>query len=478
MPSLAATDSEKSQGSPPPDRGTAVLNTPFFIKGRAVVESSVEHALRDGVVLAVPELSLDELIWSRREEGPAFDLTTRDVLSFLDAVSRSLRDDQESLLAASAKSLERVSPLSQTVIESSYADLWRIFLPDTLRFQIDQELNGPARLDGWSAVTRGDDIIRVRAYPPRLAHILPGSAPVASALTIARSALTKGLHLLKMASNDPFTTTAILRVMASVDADHPIVRSFSSVYWRGGDAAVEDAVFRSQYFDKLVVWGGDSAIRTAQKYVAPGFEVVSFDPKTSISLIGRETFESPERIQEVAALAATDSTLFNQESCSASRYHFVEGSIDEVDEYCEALARQLGVERARSSSPAGQISSDVREEIDALRALEPLYRVWGEYDGTGLVVRSDEPVSFFPTNKTVNVVVVPSLEDAVRYCTVATQTVGMYPAERKQDFRDSLCSMGAQRIVTLGKAGSSSSGLPHDGFYPLHRMVRWLKDED
>ena len=71
-----------------------------------------------------------------------------------------------------------------------------------------------------------------------------------------------------------------------------------------------------------------------------------------------------------------------------------------------------------------------------------------------------------------------TLRDAVRYANVATQTVGVYPAARKVEVRDALASAGVQRVVTLGKAVGPGPGLPHDGFYPLHRFVRWVNDED
>ena len=81
--------------------------------------------------------------------------------------------------------------------------------------------------------------------------------------------------------------------MAALDPDHPVTRSFSAVYWKGGDTAVESAILRPQFFDKLVVWGGDTAVRNALKYAGPGFEIVSFDPKVSMSMIGRETSKAP-----------------------------------------------------------------------------------------------------------------------------------------------------------------------------------------
>jgi hypothetical protein len=34
-----------------------------------------------------------------------------------------------------------------------------------------------------------------------------------------------------------------------------------------------------------------------------------------------------------------------------------------------------------------------------------------------------------------------------------------------------------QRIVPLGEVLDAIPGLPHDGFYPLHRFVRWLVDD-
>src|SRR3546814_4539486 len=96
-------------------------------------------------------------------------------------------------------------------------------------------------------------------------------------------------------------STSLLRPMADVGPNHPTTRSFSAAYWRGGDASLESHIFRSQYYDKLVVWGGDAAVRHAMKYAAPGFEIVSFDPKVSISLVGREAFQSPETITAAAA---------------------------------------------------------------------------------------------------------------------------------------------------------------------------------
>ena len=93
------------------------------------------------------------------------------------------------------------------------------------------------------------------------------------------------------------------------------------------------------------------------------------------------------------------------------------------------------------------------------------------------MIRSEEPVEFHPDGRVVNVVPVKSLADAVVHANVATQTVGVYPASRKSDLRNALAAAGVQRVVSLGMAGGVETGIPHDGFLPLQRFVRWVNDE-
>jgi hypothetical protein len=169
--------------------------------------------------------------------------------------------------------------------------------------------------------------------------------------------------------------------------------------------------------------------------------------------------------------------VLNQEACVASRFIFVEGSRMQVDRFCERLHRRI-VERAAASGDARLLDLDLREQIESLMMMDEDYRVWGKPDGQGCVIRSDEPVDFHPINKTANVVCVPSLDEAMRFVNVATQTVGFYPFNRMADYRDRLASGGAQRIVHLGEAGPSTIGNPHDAMYPLHRFVHWMAHED
>lgn len=451
---------------------STAVQVPHVIKGQLVT-----GATEDFGSFVSPKLDLDELVWLRQAPGPAFDVPIREIIDFLVAVGEALDYDANPYLQDALEQSLRHNTLDRRILENTYRSVRYFFEREALEFQVANDTGFDA-IDGWAQIARPDGgSARVRAFPPRLVHIVAGNTPAVAVTTIVRGALSKGVHLLKLPANDLFTASAILRTMADVDPEHPTLKSFSAVYWKGGDASVESAIMRPQFFDKLVVWGGDSSIRGALQYAGPGFEIVSFDPKVSISFLGREAYASDALLREAAARAATDVTLFNQDACAASRYIYAEGDTDQVDRFCELLADELRQERFLSSAFAAPLAGDLQDEIEILRGLEPFYRVWGDYSGAGLVVRSDDPVDFYPMSKTVNVVTVPSLEGAVRHANVATQTVGVYPPSRAQALRDDLASQGVQRVVPLGEVATNIEGLPHDGFYPIRRVMRWVLDE-
>lgn len=448
------------------------------VQGRPRFGADEELGVVEGVRLAKPAVALDEIVSVRKVPGPAFDVPLAEIIEVLAATGQALRRDDGGHLGEALAQLRATSTLDASILDNAYADLWRAFDPDRALFQVRNELGAVEFLDGWHPREGHDGrVTAVRAFPPRLVHVMAGNAPGLAASSLVRSALTKGVHLIKLPSNDLFTTPGLLRTMAAVAPDHPVVASFSALYWRGGDEEIESALFRPQFFDKLVAWGGEATIRNAVRYIGPGFELVSFDPKNSISLVGREAFESEESLRAAAEAAAIDATLFNQDACVSARFQFVEGSEVDADRFADALLPELGKARRSASEHATPVPPEMRDEIEALRAMSQFYRVVGRYDGTGMVIRSDEPVDFQPTGKIVNVVPVPSFAAAAEFADVSTQTVGIYPSQRKSEVRDSLAAAGVQRVVDLGSAGQMPPGFPHDGFLPLHRFVRWVNDE-
>ena len=461
------------------DAAPSVVAAPFFIRGELVTGQDVTHKSRDlGVTFATPRIPLDRAVPPRTEVPPLLNVPLKEIIDFLVETGQRIRNPNNVFMQecidrmCSTHILPREVVQNQAMYAAAYLDKRRLMA------EVEQNFPDPKALDGW--VPKQDFTGRksfVRAFAPRLIHVLPGNSPGVAVKSIAQGAMVKAINLFKMSSSDPFTTVAILRIMADIDPNHPIVKSMSAVYWRGGDDAVEQVLYRPQYFDKIVAWGGGDAINNVIKYLGPGFQLVSFDPKTSISMVGKEAFVSEETLDRVADLASADVMTLNQEACVASRFQFVEGTQEQVDRFCEKLHKYIA-KRAAASGDIRSLDMELREQIETLTLMDDEYGVWGKPDGKGIVIRSEEPVDFHPINKTANVVRVDSLDSAVKYINVATQTVGFFPFERMANYRDRLASGGAQRVVHLGEAGPSTIGNPHDAMYPLHRFVHWMAHED
>jgi hypothetical protein len=455
------------------------LSAPHFVQGVVVEGDTVHHRSRDlGADFATPAIDLDALILPRSELPPLLDVKLSEIIDFLVETGQRLELDRNPYLQECLELIAATNPLPRRVVENLYRQAPYFLTRPLLESIVDSNFADREALDGW--VERTDphgNKGAIRAFPPRMVHMLAGNAPSGCISSIAQGALVKAVNIFKMPSSDPFTTVAVLRTMAEIDPDHPVVRSMSAVYWPGGDKTIEQTLYRPQYIDKIVAWGGGDAINNVIKYLGPGLQLVSFDPKASISMIGREAFETDDSIAEVADKLAEDTTVFNQEACLASRYAFVEGEQDRIEAFCAELAERLAVDRDFASAQAPPPPADVREEVEVMSAMGEL-KTWGGFDGRGLVILSDRPVEFQPSNKTSNVVMVPSLEDAVRYVNVATQTIGVYPYERKATLRDRVASAGGQRICRLGTANAHVLGSPHDAMYPLQRFVHWISDDD
>jgi hypothetical protein len=450
------------------------LPVDFVLRGEVHDRHEVEMAAPDGVTLVTPKVELDSLVWPRSAGFPAADLSLDEVLDFLAATGRALERDEQGHVATALQRIEAVNPLGGGQLKAHMRAAIGLFDRDLMRFEYEAALGFQG--DGWRTVTAPNGTtFDQRWMPSRMVHVLAGNTPHGGPTAIIRTSLVRGVALMKLPSNDPFTTVAVLKTMRELDPAHPLVRSFSAAYWRGGDASVESVIFRPQFFTKIVAWGGDAAIRNVVKYLGPGLELISFDPKTSISVIGRETFSSADRIREVAALAVED--VGYQEGCGRSRHQFVEATVEQADAYSEALLDAMHAFHERVQGVNKPTPREVVEETDGLRHLEPDYRVWGEYDGSGLVVRSDEPVDFYPDGRTVNVVRLDDVRQVLPYINAATQTVGVYPRELRFALRDDLGANGVDRVTALGSAGAggtSGFGSPKDGMMPLQRFVRWI----
>jgi hypothetical protein len=235
-----------------------------------------------------------------------------------------------------------------------------------------------------------------------------------------------------------------------------------------------------------------------QRYLVPGIELIAFNPKWSISIVGREALESEAAMREAAHGIAVRTGEWNQTGCSCTRVAYVEcdtdeESLDRLERLGRAVYEAFGRLPAGFSTAPKRPDPELDAELDAVALDDEFYRVIGDSAFGGVVVsRTDEPVDFADqlNNRIVNLVPVADIARADRWVRGdETQTIGVYPARLREQLRDELATYGAQRIVPLVTDPSRVSHTPsradprqhyrgtHDGTEPLRRMVRWVVDE-
>lgn len=384
----------------------------------------------------------------------------------------------------------QTAPMTPPLVRNQYARLPSLFT----REEIDDMINqiGRPYLESWvlDRTTSTGAKRYVKAFGARAIHIVAGNSPVLSAVTAMRNAVARGDAIIKAPSNDPFTGIAVARTMIDMAPDHPITRHLSIAYWKGGDEAFESKLYQPHNVEKIVAWGGFASVKHVTKYIQPGIELISLDPKRSISIIGPEAFTDDASMDEVAKRVAADFGAHNQEVCASARVVYVlSGSDDKGIELTTDLARRA-YDRLRmlpehvSTKPKFGINRDLKSQLDSASLLDDFYEVVGGDDDDGAVIVSKlpEPVDFAPslTNRVANFVPVDSIEDVYPRIDAYCQTIGIYPEKLVPEIQDRLALAGGQRMVSLGYAGMAATGFgaPQDGVEPVRRLCKFIFREE
>ncbi|MCU1388127.1 MAG: long-chain-fatty-acyl-CoA reductase [Ilumatobacteraceae bacterium] len=475
-----------------------VVDIPFLIRGRIIEPGpdGVEHSGRAGARFRTPDprkYAADLVLRDASDLKDLHDTPIDEIIDFLAELGPLLALDCNPLMRAAFELALQAGELTEPVLRPVYDSVPGLFVRSRLSGQVDK-LIGKEYLDGWVELGRpGRSTMRMRAIGTRNLHIIAGNVPLVAAMTVQRSALTKGDCLIKMPSNDPYTAAAIVSSMIDLDPNHPVTKHFAVAYWKGGDTVVEREIIRPSRIEKLTAWGGMSSMTHIQRYLVPGIELIAMNPKFSISIVGHEALEDRTAMDEAAMGVALMAGRMNQTACSSTRVVYVECEVDDDDldrleQFGLAIHKAFHDLPPHESTAPKRPDAELENELQALALDDEFYRVIGDAKSAGVVVsRTEDPVEFADrlTNRIVNLVPVPDISRVQYWVSEETQTVGIYPESLRERLRDDLALHGVQRTLPLGTSLRLQSaadpeqtlGLPHDGMEPLRRMVRWVIDQ-
>jgi hypothetical protein len=465
---------------------------PLVLRGEVIEGAEVELAARRGITFRAPDIAthLPRLVLSRPSLlADLQELKFDDIVLYLERLGRRLVPAENRHLQSAFELGCITGGLPASVLRRQFETLADLFDASLVRSLAEQSI-GIDYLEGWVSLPRpaaSAADVRVRAFGARCVHVIAGNVPQIAATTIVRNAITRSDAIIKLPSNDLLTATAIARTMIDLAPEHPLTRHLAVAYWKGGDESVERWLYRPAHVDKIVAWGGLASVRHISRYLQPGMDLITFEPKSSSAIIGPEVFRSETTLRLVAQRLAMDVGAFNQEACFNVRIAYVV-----CDRTAAALAqlKQLGaLTMAAIQELPPQLSTahcafdpDLKAALSGLRLVDAGFTVLGGTASEGAVIVSheSEPVDFADrlSGRVVNLVPVADVEPAIRSMSAHTQTVSVFPESLQRALRERLAGQLVQRIVPLGGAALlANAAAPQDGMEPLRRMCRWVTEE-
>jgi hypothetical protein len=415
--------------------------------------------------------------------GISFD----DIVDYLDELGKRCVLAKNGYLQEALEAVNLTAYQTPSLIEASYESMCSLFRREVVREMADNTI-GIRYLEGWNDSTLVDGrTMSVRAFGARSLHIIAGNSPAVAALSLIRNAITRSDMIVKSPSNDPFTALAIVRTMIEMAPDHPITRHVSVAYWKGGDEAFEQQLYQPHNVEKIVAWGGFASVKHVTKYLQPGMELITLDPKRSASIIGPEAFADEETQRNVAMRLASDIGALNQEGCLCARVVYVlsgtdDAGLERLNRFGQHVYDALMSLPDYLSTKPKTFDSELKSNVRNAKLNDDWYKVFGGEKDEGAIIVSQmpEPVEFSATlaNRVANLVPIDSIDEVYGAINSYTQTVGIYPESLRKQLRDTLPLYGAQRLVDLGFAALASMSGPQDGTEPLRRMCKWIIEEN
>ena len=428
-------------------------------------------------------------------------LSVDDILSFLEKITGAILENAG--VALKIRELYRLTTeFPDAMLDSWFASFASIFHLESMRRMIDNELSfqgkpGGDFLNGWVQIPVGpipessfsftellpdnnhplkniSSNICIRAMPTRQLHITAGNTPEVPLISALRAVLTKSPAVIKL----PFGAIlpGALFTLAAVTAapEHPLTRHLSLVYWQGGNTTIENELFGSGCFDRVIVWGSQATVASVISR-SPYTRTICFNPRYGISMIGAEAL-SASAIEKTASLAARDVLYYNQQACASSLVHYIEGTEAKADEYAAILCDVL---RQAEAKMPDFLSPATIGKVKRLRRGRYAGAHWHVHqNGTAItsavvVVPDEFDILEHPMSRFVIVRPVPSLKSAMKYLHPGVSVVGLFPESLRLELRDEISARGVSSVVPLGAAGVFFTGMPHDGMRVLSELVDW-----
>ena len=289
--------------------------------------------------------------------------------------------------------------------------------------------------------------------PRRITHILSGNVPAPGIASICRGLLLQAVNLVKTAQRDPVFPTLFVESLRAVDPE--LAECVTVLHWPRSEADLTRAALAEA--DAVIVYGDDNSIASVRALTPARAKFFGYGHQISFGIVGEEPLAlyqsstggrgssraesfrspanglagaSPSNLGDLAALAALDASVYDQQGCMSPHVYFVAGN---ARDFAAALAVAMDTYQRRV--PRGPLSVEeaaraaaIRQAYEFRSANDPRVAIWTSASPYPWTVIYDEDPTFTPSclNRTVFVKPITTL-DAMQAWAGQISTVGIAP---------------------------------------------------
>lgn len=345
-----------------------------------------------------------------------------------------------------------------------------------------QELGHAHRLDELSAPA-GESKLNHAAMargPELLAHITAGNIPSPTLLSIVLGLLVRSAQFVKCASGTSFLPRLFAHSL--YEADPKLASCLEIAEWRGGESALEEALFAEA--DCLTATGSDETLAAIRQRLPRHARFLGYGHRVSFGYIARGAL-SGIGAKKLVARAADDVIAWNQLGCLSPHVIYVEsgGSLS-AEQFAEDLSEEL--KRREADEPRGEVPVELAATIAARRDVYRMRatasqetRLWCSEGSTAWTVvhEADARFQLSCLNRFVYVKSATDLAEALRQSESVrgqVSTVGLAsPDDEAQTLATELARWGVTRVCPLGQMQTPPLTWRHDGRPSLGDLITW-----
>ena len=397
--------------------------------------------------------------------------TCSDVLRAISIAALRLSNPSDSMGTEAELLLSGELGWSPEAAREALAGMSREWTEGALSELIESEIGDPALLDGYVSDPTRDGRLRTAVGPPLAFQIHAGNVPGVPVTSAILALLSRSGVLAKTGADEPGLLPLFARSLAETD---PLLASCVAATWWPGENPPPAFACWGKEAGKVVVYGGDSAVRAVRRQVPSDVELIVYGPRVGLAVL------LPDAPVEAGSLLARDVCAYEQRGCVSPRIAFVIGS-DPLD-LSVLVAAGMEEEAVRVAPPAVSEAEavalrSVRAECEFAGLEDGSTRVFGPPDLSWTVLaHRDAGIDSEALPRAVWVYGVPSLEwlaTFLRPFEGRIQSIGYSGRDGEDDLARLAARLGVSRICALGDMAWPPPDWRHEGRHRLLPLLTW-----